>query len=67
MRDLERKIEKLEQSNKFNGVEREEILKLLDEVDLHPLDKIKILVELGLLDGKTIVRWIVEGSQVEKE
>ncbi len=63
MRDLERKIEKLEQLNGFN---RDEILTLLDEEDLHPLEKIRILVDLGLLDGKTLVRWIVEGSQVGK-
>lgn len=58
MRDLERKIEKLERSIAYN---QEEVLEILWEEDLHPLDKTRILVELGLLDGETLVQLIVEG------
>lgn len=60
MRDLERKLDKLEHLKSFN---REEVTRLVDEEDLHPLERIGILAKLGLLDGETIVGWIVEGSK----
>jgi hypothetical protein len=63
LRDIERKIEKLEKSNKSDSHIREELQKYFDENNLHPLERTSILFELGLLDAETVIGWIVEGSK----
>jgi len=63
MRDLERKIEKLELLNKSSDYSRAELQKYFDENDLHPLERTSILIELGLLDAETVISWIVEGNK----
>ncbi len=63
MRDLERKMEKLEQINTSNNLDREELEKYFDSENLHPLERTGILIKLGLLDSETIIGWIVEDSK----
>jgi hypothetical protein len=63
MRDLERKIKKLEQRHMSNNTSREELQQYFDEEDLHPLERTSILIELGLLDIETVIGWIVQGSK----
>ena len=63
MRDLESKIKKLEQKNKSNNLDREELEQYFDRENLHPLERTGILIELGLLDAETVIGWIVEGSK----
>jgi len=60
---LELRIKKIEQKNKSSNLNREELEKYFEEENLHPLEKTSILIELGLLDGETIIGWIVEGSK----
>jgi len=60
MRDLERKIEKLEQRE---GSNREEIYELLNVENLHVLEKTRILYNAGLITGKMIAGWIKDGTK----
>lgn len=67
MRALEKRLEKLERLNQINGYSREEVMKVVDELeDVHPLEKAGILVDLGLLEGETIARTIAEGYEKKK-
>jgi len=58
MRDLERKIEKLEQQKGYN---QEEVETVLDSSDLDIFERIQILYDAGIISGEEIAKWIKEG------
>ena len=64
MRNLESRINKLE---KREGSNKEEIYELLNEEDLNVLERIRILVDTGLITGEMIAGWIKEGSRKKME
>ena len=64
MRNLESRISKLE---KRDGSNKEEIYELLNEEDLNVLERIRILVDTGLITGEMIAGWIKEGSRKKME
>lgn len=64
MRDLERKITKLEQQN---GLKQQEITALLDQANLNIFERIEILYSIGLITGEMIAGWIKNGSKKIKD
>ncbi len=63
MRDIERKIEKLEQRNSPDSQYTDDIEKCFDEAGLNIIERVGILVKLGFVTGETIAKLIREGSR----
>jgi len=62
MRDLEKKIEKLEQLRGLDSECKDEIEKHFDDNGLNIIERVGIMVELGFVKGETIAKLIREGA-----
>ena len=63
MRDLERKIEKLEQQKNPDSSLRDELDKYFEEENVHFVARLGILANLGFIDGEQIAKLIRDGAK----
>jgi hypothetical protein len=63
VRDLERKIEKLEQQKNPDSSLRDELDKYFEEENVHFIDRLGILGNLGFIDGEQIAKLIRGGAK----
>lgn len=70
MKDLERKIAKLEQfRDSKSSIDEDALWDYFESENIHPLERIGILIDLGLMERKTLIDLIIEANQtkIEKE
>lgn len=63
MRDLERKIEKLEQQKYPDSSLRDELDRYFEEENIHFIDRLGILANLGFIEGEQIAKLIRDGAK----
>ena len=65
MKDLERKIEKLEQMrDSKNSLDEEDIWDYFESENIDPIERIGIMMKLGFVEPKEFVDLIIKANQI---
>ena len=67
MKDLERRIQKLEQKKNLDSQRLEELDKYFDEEGLSIIERVGTKLKLGLVKGETIGQLIREGARKSRK